>query len=374
MRFAVGAAALLATAGCSTVPSAGPTARQIRRDEKRDNTTGFRIVDIDTGNAAGTPARTPGAGPLSALAREGRTDTLGPGDVLQIDVYEVGVSLFAKPATGSGQFTPAAGATILGASVAADGTITLPYIGRVTAQGRTAADIERLIESGMVGLSQRPQVTVSVRTNLYNTYYVSGDVRASGRFDLGLPRQRLLDALARAGGTVNASGNVSQPNDMVVRLIRDGVAAETRLSEIGAATSENVELLPGDRIELVNQPRTFLVFGSTDRVSQLPFSASDLSLAEALARVGGPSERIADPAAVFLFRWGVPEVPGGVPRPIVYRLDMTRADSFLLSQRFGMQDKDVVYIASAAVNAPAKLTQIIGQLFTPFAIARSVTN
>ncbi|KQN31629.1 hypothetical protein ASF00_02215 [Sphingomonas sp. Leaf34] len=354
--------------GCSTLPAAGPTSAQIRRAETKDNSTGFQIVDIDATTTARLAAHAIATAPLATLDEVGRTDTLGPGDTLSIGIYEVGVTLFSRGngATAQSSFTPSASGTDLTVRVDSAGNVQLPYVGRVSVVGKTPGEVERTIERGMVGLSQRPQVVVSVKTNAFNVFYVSGDIRTPGRFELGLPRERLLDAIARAGGTTN------QPNDMIVRVTRGTRSAETRLSEIDASGAQNIALLPGDRIELFNRPRTFLVFGATEKVSQVAFGASALSLAEAMARIGGPSERTADPAAVYLFRYDTSL--GAEPKPIIYRLNMIRADSYFLSQRVEMQDKDVIYVSSAAANAPAKMTQIIGQLFTPLAIGRSLTR
>ena len=358
--------------GCSTLPTSGPTARQVRNAADKDNQTGFRIVDIDPPTTAALAAHPSSAAPLAALVREGRIDTLGPGDILEINVYEVGVTLFAGAAGSSAQggtFNPAARGTPLSDVVVdADGNIQLPYVGRLNVTGKSTADVQRMIERGMAGMSQRPQALVSVKQNAHNVFYVSGDVRTPGRLALSLPQERILDALARAGGTTN------QPDDMIVRVTRDGLSAETRLSTIDASSPQNIMLLPGDRVELLNRPRTFLVFGSTEKVSQVSFGASDLSLAEALARIGGPSERTADAAAVFLFRYEPPVVAGAAERPIVYRLNMMRPDSYFLSQRVPLRDKDVIYIASAAANAPGKLATILGQLFTPIIAARAVTQ
>jgi polysaccharide export outer membrane protein len=367
----LGAGLALAAGACATVPNVGPTAGQIRDDERRHNATGFRLDEVTPETAAALGAPPPAGASLAALAADGRVDLIGPGDALAIDVFEVGVALFARGggtgAAGGTGFSASAGATRLDAVVDADGRIALPYVGRVVASGRTPAELARVIEQGLAGLSQRPQVTVAVRANAHNVFFVSGDVKAPGRFDLGLPRQRLLDAVARAGGPTAA------PADAVVRLTRGLRSAEARLGDVAAGGAQDLALLPGDRVELVNRPRTFLLFGASDRVSQQPFGAETVSLAEALARTGGPSERVADPAAVFLFRWA-PGTTGTAPVPQVWRLNLKRADGYFLSQRVMLRDKDVVYVAPARVNAAAKVTQIVGQLFTPFAIARSVTR
>ena len=202
------------------------------------------------------------------------------------------------------------------------------------------------------------------RGKAHNVFYILGDVRAPGRFPLALPEQRLIDAIALAGGAA------VQPDDAVVRVTRGTESAETRLSAIDAAGAQNIALLPGDRIQVFTRPRTFLAFGSTSRVSQVPFSANDVSMAEAIARIAGPNENSADAAAVYLFRYDqTTDVPGGTP--VIYRLNMLKPDSYFFSQRIGMRDKDVIYIASAAANQPGKLAQILGQLFSPiFAVQR----
>lgn len=361
--------------GCSTLPSAGPTAAQINAALEKHNTVGFTIVDIDATTAPALAFAPPPPGQLATLERAGRIDTIGAGDVLEVNIFEVGVTLFGGASSSSGSpsqggtFNPSARGTTLGpVKVDANGNIQLPYIGRLAVAGKTPGEVEGMIERGLRGLSQRPQALVTVKDNAYNVFYVSGDVRTPGRYQLSLPRERLLDALARAGGTTN------QPDDMVARVTRGDVSAETRLSAVEASGPQNINLLPGDRVELFNRPRTYLVFGSTEKVSQVNFGANQLSLAEAIARIGGPSERIADPSAVYLFRYSQneAEMPGG--KPVIYRLNMMRPDSYFLSQRVGMNDKDVIYIATAAANAPGKLANILGQMFSPIIAVRAVSR
>ena len=370
-RTTIVLAGALAIAGCSTLPSSGPTSTQINRAQEKYNDIGFTIVDIDAAATQKLASLPPADGGLAKLARPGRIDTIGVGDVLAINVYEVGVTLF-QGATGTlgqgGQFNPAARSTLLDdVLVGSDGTINLPYVGRLKVADKTPAEVARMIERGLRGLSQRPQAQVGVKLNAHNNYYILGDVRAPGKFPLALPEERLIDALARAGGAT------IQPDDAVIRVTRDGQSAETRLSAIDAASSQNIALLPGDRVQVFTRPRTFLAFGSTSKVSQVPFSANELSMAEALARIAGPNENSADAAAVYLFRYDrTADEPGG--KPVIYRLNMLRAESYFLSQRIGMRDKDVIYVASAKSNQPGKLAQILGQLFSPLFAVRNLAN
>ena len=363
-------------AGCATLPSSGPTARQIQNGAIRSSgALKFQIVDLDPATIerlqADDTARTDRITALGRLARDVRTDTIGPGDVLTIQIYEVGVALFGGGGVRAGGdgFDPSARGEVFSTiTVDREGTIRLPSIGRLGVAGLTPFEVQSLIEQGLKGKSQSPQALVTIRTNVANTIYVSGDVRRPGRLELTVGRERLLDAIAASGGGASTS------EDTLVRFSRGGQSVEQRLGFIRSGTSDDLELIPGDRIELIRRPRTYTVFGATPKASQINFETGEVSLAEALARVGGPNDAQADPAAIFLFRYdGAVDVSrGGVPK--IYRLNMLKPESYFLSQRFAIRDKDVIYIANAAANQPSKLIAIINQLFSPFITARALTQ
>lgn len=370
---AISGLALLA--GCATLPASGPTAGDIRRGARPEyNQIGFQIVDVDGPVLHEIETRTAaadGAQPtLSSLESAGRNDVVGPGDVLSVGIYEVGVSLFGGGARDLGAvYDPSArGEPFPIVVVDRDGAIRLPYVGRLSVVGRTPAEIQEMIERALKGKSQSPQALVAVKQNISNTVYVAGDVRKPGRFDLTLQRERLLDAIALAGGATYSS------EDTLVRFNRGDKTLEERLGRIRAGAADDLSLRPGDRIELIKRPRSFIVLGATSKVSQVAFETGDLSLAEAVARAGGPTDSMADPSAVFLFRYDPsgPAAPDG--RPIVYRLNLLSPASYFLSQRFAVRDKDVIYIANAAANRPAKLVNILNQLFSPFVTLRAVTQ
>jgi len=364
--------ALALLAGCAALPSSGPTAGEINRGLKDQNEIGFKILDIDgplvdkiNAEAAAADAAQP---TLSSLAQEGRNDVIGPGDDLSIGIYEVGVSLFGSSEGAGGVIDPAARAqTFPDVLVAGDGTIKLPYIGSLKVEGRTPAEVQAMIVRGLKGKSQSPQALVTIKTNIASTVYVAGDVHAPGRYNLSLQRERLLDAIALAGGATNSA------EDTVVRFNRGTHFLEERLGRIRSGAEDDLVLIPGDRVELLKRPRSFISLGATGKVEQTDFETGDLSLAEAVARAGGPTDSVADPSAVFLFRY-TPAAPGGQERPIIYRLNMMQPASYFLSQRFAVRDKDVIYIANAAANRPAKMVNIINQLFAPFVTARALTR
>jgi polysaccharide export outer membrane protein len=294
---------------------------------------------------------------------------VGPGDQLDIAVFEVGASLFGSARASSDGYDPSARAERFPAIVVdRNGAIHLPYIGSIPVAGRTPNEIAARIEGAYRGKSQSPQVLVSIRDNLTSTVYVSGDVRKPGRLPLSLQEERLLDAVAAAGGTV------AQAQDMVVRMVRDGRQVEERLDRIRPGSADDLVLVPGDRVELIRQPQSYVVLGAANRISQVAFDQSDVMLAEAAARAGGPNDAAADPRAVFLFRYDPTTDASGVVQPTIYRLNMLAPASYFLAQRFPMRDRDVLYVANAGANRPAKLVNIINQLFSPFVAARTVAR
>lgn len=377
--LAIGGAALLA--GCASLPASGPTASEVVRSTRADrNPIGMRIVDVDAGVVAQAAAIDAGAragiSTLATLARPGRNDAVGPGDQLDIAVFEVGASLFGASRGSADGYDPSAQAQRFPVvTVDRDGAVHLPYAGTVQVAGRTPAEIAALIERRYAGKSQSPQVVVAVHDNLSDTVYVTGDVRKPGRIELSLQNERLLDAIGTAGGTV------AQTQDMVVRVTRDGRQVDQRLDRVRAASPDDLVLVPGDRIELLRQPQTYVVLGAANRPAQVTFDQSNLTLAEAVARAGGPNDAAANPRAVFLFRYdpvraatAAAAIDPAAQQPTIYRLNLLETSSYFLSQRFAMRDKDVLYISNAGINRTAKFVAIINQLFSPVVAVRAVTN
>lgn len=349
-------------AGCAAIPSSGPTGSEIRAQVKADTShLGIALVEVST------VAELPQAGaPAPVFNPEYTppppTELVGAGDVLDISIYETGIALFGRSApaiaAGEANFDSAAKAERLPPTrVSDEGTINVPYIGEMPVKGRTTAEVERQIRQSLRRKSQNPQVLVSIREGLTNSVIVGGDVARPGRLVLPTNRESLSDVIALAGG------NRGEIKDMLVRVQRGGVNGEFRLSDIMSNPAQDVRIYPADRISLVRAPRSFSVMGAAGKAEQIGFPAPQLSLAEAIALAGGSNPNTGDARAIFVFR--ITKGPNGEDKPIVYHLNMMRASSFILAQRFPMADKDVLYVGNAAANQPSKLVQIVSQLFFP---------
>lgn len=359
-------------AGCASLPSSGPTAGrivQVQRDLGQ-----FEIIRLD--EAAITKLEvspSTGRGRLAGLARSGDVDRIGPGDTLQVSVYEVGAALFGgrssmidptAPASGSGETLPPV-------VVGRDGMITLPWVGRIQAAGLTPDELGSALTGRYRANSENPQVMVAIRDNVNNTMIVQGEVKKPGRLPLTLARERVLDAIAIAGGPANPAG------DSMISLTRDGYIAEEPLSAIVPGSEDDLELLPRDRLSIAFRPRSYTMLGGAGKPAEVPFQTPRVSLAEALGRGAGPSENQADPSAVFVFRYEPANLDGSPAEgalPVAYRVDMRDPMAYFLTQRFEMRPRDVVYIGNARSNIPTKAMQILNLFFSPFYTAKVVTQ
>lgn len=297
------------------------------------------------------------------------TDLLGPGDVLTISIYEAGVALFGNSALTAvpGAVNTSSTAEKLPVVRVDDyGFIRVPFVGRIKAAGRTAAELQAIIQDGLRGMSQDPQVMVTIEQSITNSVIVAGEVAKPGRLVLATNRESLLDAIALAGGYRG------EARDAVARVQRDGQTFETRLSDLMDLPEGDLTVAPGDRITLVSRPQSFSVLGAPNRADEIKFPRGRLTLAEAVALAGGANPNAGDAGAIFVFRY-VPG-PDGAERPTVYQLNMMRPGAYLLSQRFLMHDRDVLYVGNARANQLTKFVQLMSQLFVPVATARAVTR
>lgn len=187
-----------------------------------------------------------------------------------------------------------------------------------------------------------------------------GDVKSPGRKPLSYRRESLLDMIAISGGPTTLK------SDMIVRLTRNGRSFEMRLGDIQSGSPNDVMLQPQDRVELMSRPRTFTAFGAAGKVSEIPFQTVHLSLAEAIARMGGPLDQQADSSGVFIFRAGQPANGDRV----VYRLNLKDPRGFFVAQNFEIQDKDIVFVANAQSNAWYKFLSIINTVVSPIVTAK----
>jgi polysaccharide export outer membrane protein len=269
--------------------------------------------------------------------------------------------------------------------VARDGTVSVPYAGRVQAAGRTPEQVARSIEAALRDKAIEPQAVVTVSQNASTHVTVAGDVAQPARVPLSLRGDRVLDIIATTGGSR------APDYDSFVRLTRGGQSATVSLARIVRDPGQNVYVRPDDVMYVYTDPQTFTAFGATARNASLPFQTDRLTLAEAVGRAGGLLDTRADARGVFVFRYEDPEayrlilpaLPSGTPDapppevagvPVVYKLDMKEPASLFAAQRFLMRDSDVLYVSNAAGADLQKAFRIVSGGIDTAASVESLRN
>lgn len=141
-----------------------------------------RVLDAPAGTAPAPAAVLP---PLAY--------TIGPGDVLRVNV-------FAHPELSSGEWKQGG----LGSPVDGSGQVMLPLLGAVPVAGATVVEVGELLEQRLARYLREPHVDVAVLEFGSQRFVVCGAVRAPGVYVLERPTS-VLEALARAGGPDEAA-------------------------------------------------------------------------------------------------------------------------------------------------------------------------
>jgi len=377
---AVGVLASVILAGCSALPTAGPTASDVKGQEVKDNLARFDLVSIDD-NVVTTLLALPAESFHVRFKKYGRPPQpkIGVGDSIVVSIWEAaGGGLFGASPTDHVS-AGSRSVTIPEQIVARDGGISVPFADRVPAAGRLPVEVQKTIEQRLAEKAIEPQVIVTVTKSLSTSVTVAGEVVSGARVPLSLKGDRLLDLIAAAGGAR------APVYETFVRLSRDGITATIPMEALVSDPAENIYAYPGDVLTLVRLPQSFTAFGATGTNMQVNFTAERMTLVEALAKAGGLQDQRSDPAGVFLFRFEPPDIVNALGRPqlqtgpdgsspIVYQLDLSDAKSYFLAQRFAMHDKDIIYVANADFNELQKFFSLLNTLTGPIITGIVVKN
>lgn len=350
----------LLLAGCSTVPGDGPRTADMER-----RSTSYALIDLNPDTASIVSNFVAVARKEAAMALPpGRTPgLLGAGDLLKIAIWEpspTGLSLTSDK-TGIETTT----------RISNDGTLGLPYVGRLRAAGHTPAQIERDIVSRLANQSPGAQAVVLVQEDVTNDVIVQGDVAKPGRYPVVPGSSGMLDILAMAGGTHTPDRQTQ------IRITRGDTSVTRTLTHLVNTRAMEMDLAPGDRILVQPRLTYFYAFGSVNRPGEQPYDADHITLAHTLARLAGLADNRADPAAVFIYRRqdaGLTRrlVTGGTETKVIYRLNLRDPNGFFVSQTFPVLPDDLIYVSEAPIAEAAKVFQVITGLSSVGAIPRNL--
>lgn len=204
------------------------------------------------------------ANPNKDVASEPSLARLGPGDLIEVNVYNV-PELATK------------------ARVSNSGDVYLPLIDYVHVEGLTQEEAQAVIEKRLEqgGFVRNPHVTIFVDEAASQGVTVLGEVGKPGIYP-DVVDHKLYEVISEAGGfTPNASRKIA--------IIRQGKPEPIHIDlprNLTDDLSGNVEVLPGDTINVPRAPIIYVV-GDVGRPSGLLVDNGTLTVLQALALAGG---------------------------------------------------------------------------------------
>lgn len=370
---------LIALTGCSALPGSGAL-RQDVVTEQAQAIGQFTVIDVNQ-QTLEVLRRRPSVSLRGSFGdnRPSPDQLIGVGDAVQVTIWEAAAGgLFSAPAVdrlGPGSRSAVIPEQIVGR----DGSITVPYAGRVRVVGQRTAQVEASIVEKLRGKAIEPQVLVTVPRNTSNTVTITGDVTNGAVVPVNVRGQRILEVIAQAGG---ASAPV---HETFINLIRANRSVRVPLQTVLTHPSENIYVRPGDVIALVRTPQTFTAIGATGQNAVVPFGNSALTLEEALAKAGGLLDSRSDPEGIFVLRYEAEEIVTTLVAPrvyevrhqpvaVTYRLNMRDPAALFNARLFVMRDKDIIYVANAPLNEVQKMFALVNTVVSPIFTAAAVRN
>ena len=256
--------------------------------------------------------------------------TIGPGDVLQVVVWDH--PELTNPFGAINRDPVSAGQL-----VAADGTISFPYVGVLRVSGQTVQQVRAQLVQGLKAVVSKPQVDVRVAAFRAGRVQVTGEVKNPGLVTMDDTVKGVLEALNERGGLNPTSSRRS------ILLIRNGTRYTVDLAGLlsGSRPAMNPRLHPGD---IVHVPDTgddqVFVLGEVEKQGPVVLSQQQMSLIEALTKTGGLEKTSANDSGVLVFRR--PQRSGDLAQ--IFALDMHKPSGLLLAGEFNLSPRDVVYV------------------------------
>jgi polysaccharide export outer membrane protein len=219
-------------------------------------------------------AQTPQAAQAASPSRNDYT--LGPGDVLRIQVFQ------------SADLT-------VEARISESGVISYPLLGVVKLAGLSPQQAENLISTRLKEgkFLQNPQVTLNVLQFRSQQVSVLGNVARPGRYPLETTGMRLSEVLSVAGGVAPTGAD-----SVILMTTRAGRPQRLEIDLVDMFTtgdlSKDVVLQAGDTL-YVNRAPNYFVYGQVQRPGQYALDRG-MTVAQAIAKGGGLTLRGTDRA------------------------------------------------------------------------------
>ena len=253
----------------------------------------------------------------------------------------VGIFVLDHPELSSPQVTPLGEVT--GTTIRKDGTIHLPIVGSLLAEGSTLPELEGRLQAEIARYVVTPHVHVEILRHQSQKFFVLGEVPRPGAFAVDGDTS-LIEAVSLAGG-IPATADLESAT-----VVRGGKLLPINLADIlrRGDVSRNVYMRDGDLVYVPdNVAKKVFVLGEVVQPTAVPIERDSVTLAEALAMARGPT-----PAAA---RRELAVIRGGFAKPAVYRIDLEKA--LLYDDRIKLRPGDRIVVAPTGLVTASRYMQ-----------------
>ncbi|MGR3762365.1 polysaccharide biosynthesis/export family protein (plasmid) [Roseobacteraceae bacterium NS-SX3] len=363
--------ALLAAAGlallpaaCSRLPGGAPASEEILK-EAGEAEAEFALYKV-TRAFLPTVAHWPQASHPQRLgwiqaSHGAKTQIIQPGDKLTLRIWDSNDnSLLTSPEQKMVQLQDM--------TVAANGSIFMPYVGSVNVFGLTPDLARERLQEQLEAIVPSAQVQLDMTEGRNNSVDLVSGVAQPGTYPMP-DRNYTVMGLISAGGGISA--NLNNPQ---IRLVRGRQIFGTSVSNLLNNPQLDTLLRGGDRVFVEEDERYFLSFGATGREDLHIFTKDEVSAMDAMSIAGGFQDSKADPQGLLVLReYPASAVAPGVRGPrhprVVFTLDLTSADGLFSARNFQIQHGDLVMATESPVNDVLTISNIFGNFFGVFSRA-----
>ncbi len=320
---------VVSLASCDVTKTDFPVRTEAVQTQVGEMASNVAVVRLSADNIAAFNTPRDLHGSRTTVPPAGGTYKIGVGDILDIVIWDH--PELTQP-TGAPRSPQDAGMR-----VQADGTFFYPYVGQVTARGRTPVSVREDLTRRLAEFIPDPQIEVRVVGFKSQAVSVTGQVGAARRQPLTDTPLTLLDAIDAAGGLTTDA----DPRKVILRRGGHGYNVDMQAFLEQGIAENNPVLQNGDVVSVPKlEPQEAYILGQIAKPSTVDLTRENVTLTQALTRVWGLHEDQADARGIFVFR----DTPMGIN---VYQLDASNPMAFLIGTRFVILPKDVIYVTTA---------------------------
>lgn len=332
------------TSGCASINSGlqsgelPPQGAFIAENGMQFNVQPLSLANLPT-SPAYSEARSASSGMKNARVRELLNGSravdyrISTSDILSINL--IGYPEITPPIP-STAITTATNPYASGYPVDQQGYIQFPLVGRVKASGLTVNQFTNSLRSQLQRYLKYPDPQVKIVNYRGNKFFIDGEVRQPGEFNIADAPVSLYGAISMAGGATPEGDSNS------VTLVRRGIKYELGLRDLQnmGLSANQIYLQDGDSIHVNSLDRNKVyVLGEFGDIKPLEIPEQGISLSQVIGQSKGLNPLTANAAKVYVVR-----DHGNASYTDIYYVNLQTVTNLALANRFEMQPDDIVYV------------------------------